>query len=372
MTQRIAVYYSPIVLRHDTGTGVFEAASSPLLAVAEMHPENARRLENMVSILKKGPLADRLDWREARPADVEQLARFHDAAHIEELRAIPQGESRRVTSTTVFGAGSWSAVCAAAGQAVAAVDHVWNGDGRLAYALVRPPGHHAQPTSVDGYCFANNIGVAIEEARAKGLRRAAVIDWDVHHGNGTQEGFYADPDVLTISLHMDHGAWGPNHLQTGAPEEVGTGAGVGANLNVALPFGSGDATYHAAFDRIVAPVVEDFEPELVVVACGQDASQFDPNGRQCVTMAGFHGLASRTRKLADRHCQGRLALVQEGGYAVSYAALCLHATLEGAMGGELSLSDPLAYLPEPTDHLGAVIDGIEQRWRRSVEAGRGR
>jgi acetoin utilization deacetylase AcuC-like enzyme len=107
------------------------------------------------------------------------------------------------------------------------------------------------------------------------------------------------------------------------------------------------------------------------VACGQDASQFDPNGRQCVTMAGFHGLASRTRKLADRYCQGRLALVQEGGYAVSYAALCLHATLEGAMGGELSLSDPLAYLPEPTDRLDAVIDCIEQRWRTSVEAARG-
>jgi acetoin utilization deacetylase AcuC-like enzyme len=147
---------------------------------------------------------------------------------------------------------------------------------------------------------------------------------------------------------------------------------VGVNLNVALPFGSGDAAYHAAFDRIVAPAVEDFEPELVVVACGQDASQFDPNGRQCVTMAGFHGLASRTRKLADRYCEGRLALVQEGGYAVSYASLCLNATLEGALGEARSLSDPLAYLPESTQHLDAVIDSLEQRWRTSVEAARRR
>jgi acetoin utilization deacetylase AcuC-like enzyme len=152
---------------------------------------------------------------------------------------------------------------------------------------------------------------------------------------------------------------------------VGTGAGVGANLNLALPFGSGDAMYHAAFDRIAAPVLEEFDPEIIVAACGQDASQFDPNGRQCVSMAGFHGLASRTRKLADRHCDGRLVLVQEGGYAVSYAALCLHATLEGAIGEALILSDPLAYLPEPTDCLAAVIDGIEQRWRTSVEAARG-
>ncbi|HEY5657318.1 MAG TPA: hypothetical protein VIY27_05975 [Myxococcota bacterium] len=372
MSQRIAVYYSPVVLRHDTGTGVFEAKPSPLLAVAEMHPENAQRVENMVSILKKGPLADRLDWSEAPPAEMEQLARFHDAAYLESLRAIPATESRRVTTTTVFGAGSWAAVCAAAGQAIAAVDHVWSGAGELAYALVRPPGHHAQPTTFDGYCFANNIGVAIEAARAKGLRRAAVIDWDVHHGNGTQEGFYADPDVLTVSLHMDHGAWGPHHLQTGAPEEVGRGDGVGANLNVALPFGSGDATYAAAFDRLVAPTLEAFDPQLIVVACGQDASQFDPNGRQCVTMAGFHGLAARTRALAERCCDGRLALVQEGGYALSYAALCLNATLEGALGEPASLADPLAYLPERAERIDGIVGGIEQRWRTAVEAARTR
>jgi acetoin utilization deacetylase AcuC-like enzyme len=363
MPPRIAVFFSPLALRHDTGTGVFEAAPSPLLAVAEIHPESAPRLENMVSILQKGGLADRLDWSEAPPAEVEVMARFHELSYVENLRDIPESGSRRVTSTTVFGPGSWQAICSAAGQAVAAVDHVWSGAGPLAYALVRPPGHHAQPRLTDGYCFVNNIGVAIQAARTRGLRRAVVIDWDVHHGNGTQEGFYADPDVLTISLHMDHGAWGPNHRQTGAPEEAGTGEGLGANLNVALPFGSGDAMYRAAFERIVAPAVEAFAPELVVVACGQDASQFDPNGRQCVSMAGFHALGAGTRALAERCCDGRLVLVQEGGYAVSYAALCLHATLEGALGEAMSLDDPLAYLPEPGAHLNATIADIERRWR---------
>jgi acetoin utilization deacetylase AcuC-like enzyme len=271
-----------------------------------------------------------------------------------------------VTSTTVFGPGSFEAVAAASGQAIAAVDHAWRGDTRLAYALVRPPGHHAQPAMADGYCFVNNIAVAIEAARARGLRRAAVIDWDVHHGNGTQAGYYRDPDVLTISLHMNHGAWGPSHLQTGAPEEAGEGAGLGSNLNVALPFGSGDECYRSAFDRLVAPRVEEFAPELIVVACGQDANQFDPNGRNCVTMQGFHDLGRRARQLADRCSNGRLALVQEGGYALSYAALCLHATLAGVLLEEQSIRDPIAFLPEAHEGISAQIDEIGRRWRHAV------
>jgi len=367
---RLAVYYSPLALRHDTGSGVFEAEPSALLAVAEPHPENGQRIENMRSILRKGPIGDRIDWHEAPNATLDALLRFHEAGYLESLRGIPEQESRRLTATTVFGPGSFEAVCAAAGQAIGAVDHVWRGEGALAYALVRPPGHHAQPRTADGYCFVNNIGVAIEHARAGGLRRAAVIDWDVHHGNGTQEGFYADPDVLTVSLHMDHGAWGASHPQTGAPEEAGAGAGCGANLNVALPLGSGDAVYLASFDRLVAPAVERFGPELLVIACGQDANQFDPNGRNCVTMAGFHALGARARALAERCCNGRLVLVQEGGYAISYAALCLHETLAGALGQPRSLADPLAFLPDPTGRIDEVVGGIERRWRAAIGAAR--
>ena len=118
-----------------------------------------------------------------------------------------------------------------------------DGDGSIAYALLRPPGHHAQPQMADGYCFFNNIGVAIEALRARGLKRAAVIDWDVHHGNGTQQGFYDDADVLTVSLHMNHGAWGVTHPQTGDVDEVGRASGLGKNLNLPMPYGSGDAAY---------------------------------------------------------------------------------------------------------------------------------
>jgi acetoin utilization deacetylase AcuC-like enzyme len=191
------------------------------------------------------------------------------------------------------------------------------------------------------------------------LKRACVIDWDVHHGNGTQEGFYADPDVLTVSMHMDHGAWGPSHTQTGGADEAGTGAGRGANLNVPLPCGRGDAAYARAFDEIVAPAVRAFAPELIVIACGQDANQFDPNGRQLVTMAGFRALGERARALADDLTGGKLVLVQEGGYAVSYAALCLNATLEGVLGTGETIADPIGFMPEATDDLDAVIARIK-------------
>jgi acetoin utilization deacetylase AcuC-like enzyme len=197
-----------------------------------------------------------------------------------------------------------------------------------------------------------------------------VIDWDVHHGNGTQQGYYGDPDVLTISLHMDHRAWGPSHLQTGEPEEVGEADAVGTNLNIALPLGSGDASYLCAFDRLVAPVVEEFAPELIVVACGQDANQFDPNGRNCVTMRGFHDLGQRARELSDRCCESRLALVQEGGYALSYAALCLHATLAGVLGEPLGMEDPLAYLPEPEEGIEDRIEQLARRWRAAATSQR--
>jgi acetoin utilization deacetylase AcuC-like enzyme len=186
----------------------------------------------------------------------------------------------------------------------------------------------------------------------------AVIDWDVHHGNGTQEAFYSRDDVLTVSMHMRHGAWGPSHPQTGAPVELGRGAGEGFNVNVELPLGTGDAGYVAAFDEIVEPVVDAYVPGLILVGCGQDANQFDPNGRQCVTMAGFHRLGQAARRLADRWCGGRLVLVQEGGYARSYSAFCLHATLEGVLGLEPALEDPCAWMPDDPEPARSAIERV--------------
>ncbi|HEU4448663.1 MAG TPA: class II histone deacetylase [Gaiellaceae bacterium] len=352
------VFWHDDALRHDTGAGVFEQPPSPLLAEPELHPENAVRIRNMKAILERGPLAPELGWREGRHAVPEELALVHDPAYVESVRAFCAAGGGVLTWSTPVSEGSWPAALAAAGTTLAAVEAVLAGETRLAYALVRPPGHHAQPAQADGYCLFANAALAAERARRAGAERVAVVDWDVHHGNGTQECFYDRPDVLTVSLHMRHGAWGPSHPQTGAPDEVGVGAGEGFNVNVELPPGTGDGGYLRAFADVVAPVVDAFEPELLLVACGQDANQFDPNGRQCVTMDGFRRLGEATRALAERHCDGRLVLVQEGGYARSYSAFCLHATLAGVLGVEQGLEDPCAFMPDDPAHAEREIASV--------------
>jgi acetoin utilization deacetylase AcuC-like enzyme len=257
---------------------------------------------------------------------------------------------------------------AAAGTVLAATDAVLTEATPRAYALVRPPGHHAQKGQADGYCFFNHAALVADLARRSGADRVAVIDWDVHHGNGTQDVFYARDDVLTVSLHMNHGAWGPSHPQTGRPDELGTGRGEGHNVNVPLPLGAGDTAYVRALDEVVIPIVEAYAPDLIVCASGQDASAFDPNGRHNVTMQGFRTIGSRMRGLADRMTGGRLVAVQEGGYNPSYAAFCLLATLEGLenVPVESHTADPLAYVPDQSlgvdEALSGVRDTLRHHW----------
>jgi acetoin utilization deacetylase AcuC-like enzyme len=367
MSERLAVFFDPCIFDHDTGRGFFEASPSPYLPIIENHPENADRVRNMLAVLQQGPIADALDWHRGEAALREDLERFHAAEYIDELESIAPTETCSRSSTTVFGPGSYEICRKAAGQVIAAANHVFDGDGKLAYALIRPPGHHAQPRMADGYCFFNNIGVAIEALRARGLKSAAVIDWDVHHGNGTQQGFYEDAEILTVSLHMNHGAWGATHPQSGDVYEVGVGRGLGKNLNLPMPYGSGDIAYLRAFDEVVAPAVRAHCPEMLFIANGQDANQFDPNGRQLLSMGGFHELGKRARALADECCDGRMLLVQEGGYAISYAAYCLHANLEGVLMRDASLPDPLAYMQETVDGIDNFLAELTQRFAIAVE-----
>jgi acetoin utilization deacetylase AcuC-like enzyme len=186
----------------------------------------------------------------------------------------------------------------------------------------------------------------------------------VHHGNGTQQCFYERADVLTISLHMPHGSWSSSHPQTGSALEAGLGAGEGFNVNVELGYGSGDAAYVAAMERVVAPIVDAYAPGLILIAAGQDASQFDPNGRQNVSCGGFRSMGEIAQRLADRHCGGRMVLVQEGGYGRSYSAFCMHATLEGVLGTGLLLDDPMAYMPDDELRGDAGIASARGSMRR--------
>jgi acetoin utilization deacetylase AcuC-like enzyme len=360
----IHVFWHDDALRHDTGAGVFDGVPSPLIEVPELHPENDVRIRNIRSCLREGPLAPHVHWREGRHAEVEELTTLHDPAYVEQVRRFCTAGGGVLSWATVVSEGSWDASLAAAGTAIAAVDAVLDGDTRAAYALVRPPGHHAQPATTDGYCLFSNTALAAEAARRRGIDRVAVIDWDVHHGNGTQECLYGRPDVLTISLHMPHGSWGPTHPQTGSPLELGAGEGEGFNVNVELGCGSGDAAYEQAMRRIVMPLVDEYRPGLILVAAGQDASQFDPNGRQCVTMAGFRRLGSLAAELAARHCGGRIALIQEGGYGRTYSAFCAHATLEGVLGLDPLLDDPLAFMPDEQARGDAGIEASLSVLRR--------
>ena len=358
------VFWHPATLEHDTGSGLWEAGPSELLEVPELHPENAERLRNMRSVLTRGPLADRLAWRDGRVAELNELETVHHPEYVSSIRQACEAGGRHLTTTTLVSESSWEAILAAAGTALSAVDAAVAGESEVGYALVRPPGHHAGPAVADGYCFFNNVALAAERFRAAGAERVAIVDWDVHHGNGTQACFYERDDVLTISLHMRHGSWGPSHPETGSPAESGLREGDGYNVNVELRPGSGDGAYAEAFRRVVEPVLERYRPEAVIGASGQDASTFDANGRMNLTMDGFHAIGQSVRESAVR-AGAPLVLVQEGGYARTYAAYCLHATLEGVLGSERLLADPLAYLPDDPAHARADVDALcleHRRW----------
>jgi acetoin utilization deacetylase AcuC-like enzyme len=363
----IGVWWHDDVLVHDTGFGVWEQPGSDLVQIPDRHPENDVRIRNMRAILERGPIASSIRWAEGRHATKEELATIHDRSYIEWIQEkVRSGGGRLADESTVISPGTWVAATAAAGTTLAAADAVIAGQVDAALALVRPPGHHAQPAAADGYCIFNNAALAAQRARDAGLERVAIIDWDAHHGNGTQECFYTRSDVLTISLHMRTGLWGSTHTQTGSPAEVGSGDGQGYNVNVELPIGSGDRAYELSLRELIVPILRQFSPDMLIGACGQDASTFDPNGRQNLSMRGFRAIGSVMREAAAELSQGRLLLVQEGGYAPTYAAFCLHATLEGVLDGVELLEDPLAYVPDDffraQDSVMAIQSALARYW----------
>ncbi|KAL6575721.1 Histone deacetylase 8 [Orobanche hederae] len=364
---QINVFWHEGMLKHDTGRGVFNTGMNPgFLDVLENHPENSDRVKNMVSILRRGPISPFVSWHQGRTALISELLSFHTIEYVNELVEADKNNwiKKIICPGTFLNPGSWAAALLAAGTTLSAMKHILDGHAKITYALVRPPGHHAQPAQADGYCFLNNAGLAVHLALNSGLNKVAVIDIDVHYGNGTAEGFYRSDKVLTISLHMNHGSWGPSHPQCGTVDELGEGEGFGYNLNVPLPTGCGDRGYaHAMYDLVV-PAVDRFGPAVLVLVVGQDSSAFDPNGRQCLTMEGYRKIGRIVREMADEHCDGRILIVQEGGYHVTYSAYCLHATLEGLLNFPAPLlSDPIAYYPEDESFTTVVVESIKKYQR---------
>jgi acetoin utilization deacetylase AcuC-like enzyme len=220
---------------------------------------------------------------------------------------------------------------------MAAVEAVLKGEVANAYALVRPPGHHAVADQGMGFCLFGNVAVAVMHARAvHGVGRVATVDWDVHHGNGTQAAFYGERDVLTISIHQDR-LFPP---ESGLLSETGEGAGEGSNINVPLPPGSGVGAYVAAFEQVVLPALRKFRPELIVVPSGFDASGADPLGRMMMTSDGYRTLTTLLMQVADEICGGRLVFSHEGGYSEMHVPYCGLAVLETMTGKRTGVVDP--------------------------------
>ena len=293
-----------------------------------------RRLRNL---LDASGLLSSLVEIEPRAATDDELARVHGRDYIDRIRLASAGLGGDAGGSTPFGRWTYEIAGLAVGGCVAAVDAVIDGRVQNAYGLVRPPGHHAGPSGGCGYCVFNNIACAALHLRqSRGLERVAIVDWDVHHGNGTQETFWSDPSVLTISLHQED-LFPP---ASGFVGDVGDADGIGANINVPLPAGAGRAAYLDVLDRVVVPALERFAPQFILVACGFDAGMLDPLGRMNLTSECFAMMTARMTATAASLCGSRLVLCHEGGYSSTYVPYCGLAVIESLAGVRTAVVDP--------------------------------
>ena len=297
---KVLLYDDPTFERHETG----------------MHPESPRRLQSIREELLRTELAEKCEAKETRAATFEELARVHGADYIAAVEAASEAGGKRLDPDTVASQESYEVARLAAGSAIDAVDRVLSGEATRALCLVRPPGHHALPNRAMGFCLFGNISVAAAHARAAhDVDRVLIVDWDVHHGNGTQDIFYADGNVHFLSLHRY-----PFYPGTGAAEETGTGEGLGATFNVPLRFGVSREDYAAAFIRGLDEAAERCQPELILISAGFDAHAADPIGSLGLESEDFGEMTHVVCDAAAQYCGGKVVSLLEGGYNVEKLA----------------------------------------------------
>ena len=338
----VGLVYDPLYLEHDSAH----------------HPENAERLRAVTSLLEESGLCSRLHAVAARDATVDEIAFIHDRDYVDTVRQVAQsgGESWMDPDTYVCHR-SYDAALRAAGGCLAAVDAVLSGEAESAFCLVRPPGHHAISWRAMGFCLFNNVAIAVEHARRRhALRRVAVVDFDVHHGNGTHDAFYLEPDVLYFSTHQS-----PFYPGSGRWQETGDGEGKGATVNVPLPAGSGDAVFRRIWKDILTPALRRFGPDMMLVSAGYDGHFADPLASLALSSAGYYELVAGLRDLARELCRGRLLLTLEGGYDLTALAWSIRNSLEALLDEERT-PDPLGQgnYPPPSgiDELLAAVAKI--------------
>jgi acetoin utilization deacetylase AcuC-like enzyme len=314
------------------------------------HPEHPDRLAAVAAAL--AGRRESLVAVEARPASASEILRVHDEAHLRQLEQAAARGPAQLDADTYVSPRSHEVALLAAGGAVELASRIARGEARCGIAAVRPPGHHAEAERAMGFCLLNNVAIAARALQAEaGLDKLLVIDWDVHHGNGTQHSFEDDPSVLYASTHQF-----PYYPGTGDAGEAGRGRGLGATLNIPLPAGCGDAEYIGVFQRLLVPAVHDFSPQMILVSCGFDAHRDDPLASMALSRDGFTALTRIVRVLADELCGGRLCFVLEGGYAASGLVDGTHAVLDAVLEPTTTLPAPIEMPAGST--LRSVVDRV--------------
>ena len=309
---KVGFVYDSIYLKHDTG----------------QHVENAKRLEAIISHLEQTGLKQQLIPIKPGAASIEELSLVHHKQHISYIQDVAQRGGGWLDADTVMSPNSYEVAVYAAGGAIRATEAVMDGEVNSAFALVRPPGHHATPQRAMGFCLFNNVAIATKYALAKyKLERILIIDFDVHHGNGTQAAFYDNPQVLYISTHQY-----PFYPGTGSIDETGVGEAKGTTVNIPLPAGCGDAEYLQTFEQIVVPVAKWFKPRLILVSAGYDLHWADGIAMMQVSVTGFTQMVKIIKELADELCNGHLVFSLEGGYNLTALSASVKATFDVLLG----------------------------------------
>lgn len=343
---RTGYVYHEIFGWHDTGTYVGDMPSDPGAGLQPyMNYENAETKRRIHELIVVSGLIDHLERVPARKASEAELETVHTKEHIARIK---DESATRLGGdggdmTTPFARGGYEIAAMAAGGAIELFESVLSGELKNGYALIRPPGHHAVRETGMGYCIFSNLAVAIGVAKkthGENLR-VVVVDWDVHHGNGTEAIFLNDPNILTISLHQDR-----LYPHTTGDVDV---VGVGTNINIPLPPGTGHGGYYYAFDEVIVPAIKKFKPDIIAVASGFDSSVFDPLGRMLVTAEGYRNMTRRLMDVADEVCGGKLMMTHEGGYNATYAPFCGLFVLQ-ELSGVTKLPDPFAHGNEYPGH----------------------
>ncbi len=307
------------------------------------HPESHRRIIAAERALQQDGILKRFLSIEATPISLERLTLVHTPTYVRLVELYANQGGGYIDSDTYMQPASYKAALEAVGGAVNLVEAVLSGRARNGFALIRPPGHHAGPQQAEGFCLFNNIAVAARVAQAQWqLDRILIVDFDVHHGNGTQEIFWEDPGVLYFSTHQS-----PLYPGTGHWRDIGTGAGEGYTVNIPFPPQTGDEGYRRAFDEVLVPLAERYRPQLILASAGYDGHWADPLAGMQLSITGYATLVRRLLNLAALWCQGRLVMLLEGGYHLEVLAHSLLTTFRLLENPEAPLSDPFGRAPRP-------------------------